>query len=137
MVGFPPQVLVSLGVVCPETDEGRHPPQSLCPSNSTSSITRRGRDTYGGGGGGGAGIRLWWGGGGISRQVTFAVVSFAVKNFAEPLDFVWYPPPESTMCTAGVRELRGAPGFCVGNVAVTLNCEISHAKSKSHENPPV
>ena len=32
------------------------------------------------------------GGGGISRQVTFAVVSYAVGNFAEPPGFCVVPP---------------------------------------------
>ena len=49
------------------------------------------------------------GGGGIFAPSQ--MINFAVGNFAEPLDFVWYPPPESTVCTAGVREIRREPGI--------------------------
>ena len=45
----------------------------------------------------------------ISRQVKFAVVNSVVGNFAEPPGRVYHPPPESTVCTAGVRETRGEP----------------------------
>ena len=40
--------------------------------------------------------------GGILRQVKFAVVNLLWDISRSPLDFVWYPLPESTMCTAGV-----------------------------------
>ena len=50
----------------------------------------------------------------MSCQVKFAVVNFAVGNFAEPLDFVWYPPPESPVRTASVGEIRREPGISCG-----------------------
>ena len=68
-------------------------------------------------------------GGGILRHVKFAVVNFAVGNFAEPLDLVWHPPPESTVCTAGVQEIRGEPGISRGKFHGQFETRNSHGAS--------
>ena len=75
-------------------------------------------------------------GGGGSRRVRFAVVNFAVGNFAEPLDFVWYPPPESTMCTASVREIRGEPGISRGKFRVQFETRNFPREIKVPRTPP-
>ena len=93
-------------VAWPWVKDGPHPLESLWEDSQSNTVAWRGEavqqpfprpnDIYSGGGGG-------------SCQVKFMAVDFAVGNFAEPLDFVWHPPPESTMCTAAVREIRGGP----------------------------
>ena len=49
---------------------------------------------------------------------------------------MYYHPSESTVCTASVQKFTENPEFRVGNFAVNLKREISHAKLKCHESPP-
>ena len=73
----------------------------------------------------------------MSRQVKVAVVNFAVGNSAEPPGFCVVPPRQSPQCVPLVsQKFAEDPEFCVGNFAVNLKSEISHAKLKCHENPP-
>ena len=73
----------------------------------------------------------------ILRQVKFAVVNFAVGNFAEPPGLSGSCPHQSPQCVLLVCEkLAENPEFRMGNFAVNLKREISHAKLKCHENPP-
>ena len=54
-----------------------------------------------------------------------------------PPDFVWYPPRQTPQCVLLVCEkFAENTEFRVGNFAVNLKREISHAKIKCHENPP-
>ena len=76
------------------------------------------------------------GGAKISRQVKFAVVNFAVGNFAEPPGFCVVPPARvPSVHRWCARNSRRTPEFRVGNFAVNLKREISHAKLKCHEIP--
>ena len=72
------------------------------------------------------------GGGRILHQVKFAVVDFAVgAPWVE-----WIPPPAESQCVPLVCEkFAENPEFRVGNFAVNLKREISHAKLKCHETP--
>ena len=71
------------------------------------------------------------------RQVRFAVVNFAVGNFAEPPGVRVPPARQSTQCVLLVSEKFAEKlEFRVGNFAVNLKRKISHAKLKCHGNPP-
>ena len=76
------------------------------------------------------------GGGGVSRQVKFAVVNFAVGNFVEPPGFCVVPPARVHNLYCWCARNSRSPEFCVGNFAVSLKREISHAKVECHEIPP-
>ena len=74
---------------------------------------------------------------GGSCQVKFAVVNFAVRNFAEPPWILSGTPCESPQCVPLVCEkFVENPEFRGGNFAVNLKHEISHAKLKCATNPP-
>ena len=76
-------------------------------------------------------------GGRILRQVKFAVVNFAVENFVEPPGLSGSCPRQSPQCALLVCEkFMENPEFRVGNFAVNLKREISHANLKCHETPP-
>ena len=95
---------------------GGETPTGLCTNNSPNQY-KRGR-------------------GGLSRQVKFAAVSFAVGNFAEPLDFVYPPPPQSTVCTAGVREIHGGPGISRGKFHGQFGTRNFPHENKAPRNAP-
>ena len=77
------------------------------------------------------------GGGRILRQVTFAVVNFAVGNFAEPCGLSGSCPRQSPQCVLLVYEKFAENPECrARNFAVNLKREISQAKLKCHETPP-
>ena len=64
-------------------------------------------------------------------------VNFAVGNFAEPHGLSGSCPRQSPQCVLLVCEkFAENPEFRVGNFAVNLKREISHAKLKCHETPP-
>ena len=68
-------------------------------------------------------------GGKFSRQVEFTVVNFAVSECITTR--------QSPQCVPLVcKKFAENSEFRVGNFAVNLKCEISHAKLKCHGNPP-
>ena len=75
-------------------------------------------------------------GGGIYRQVKFAVVNFAWEISRAPW-ILCGTPRQSPQCVLLVCEkFAENPEFRVGNFAVNLKREISHAKLKCPEIPP-
>ena len=80
-------------------------------------------------------------GGGVSRKGKLAVVNFAVGNFAEPPGFcVSSPPPpappESRVCTAGMREIRREPGISRGKFRGQFETQNVPSESKVPRTPP-
>ena len=59
-------------------------------------------------------------------------------NFAEPPRILCGTPRQSPQCVPLVcQKFAENPEFRVGNFAVNLKRETSHAKLKGHENPPL
>ena len=76
------------------------------------------------------------GGGGVAPSQIHGG-KFRLRNFAEPHVLIGSRPCQSPQCALLVCEqFAENPEFHVGNFAVNLKREISHAKLKCHEIPP-
>ena len=82
----------------------------------------------------------WGGGGGMLRQPKFAVVNFAMGNFAEPPGLSGSCPRQSPqcvlVCTASVREIHGQPGISRGKFRGQFETQNFPCEIKVPRNPP-
>ena len=79
---------------------------------------------------------MYRGGGGFVRsQIRGGKFRCGKSRGAPWIECITPPPPrpESTVCIAECEKFAENPEQRVGNFAVNLKCEISHAKLKCHE----